>query len=81
MAANAAYGVDSKGDVQIALADHVSVLGHDIRLLEEDSLCSPEGGQTAARNLASDAPVVGIVGPVSSGATTAALPVISESGR
>ena len=77
---NAAYGVDSKGAVQIALADYGQILGHDIRLLEEDSSCSPEGGQTGAQKLASEYSVAGIVGTACSSAATAALPVISEAG-
>lgn len=74
-------GEDSRGAIQIAIDDRGGkLLDHDIELIGEDSLCSAEGGQTAAQKVAADTQVVGIIGTNCSSAATAALPIISEAG-
>jgi branched-chain amino acid transport system substrate-binding protein len=78
--ATAFLGEDSRGGMEIAVADRGQVLGRDVDLQIEDSLCSAEGGQTAAQKLASDPTVVGIVGTNCSSAAAAALPIISGAG-
>jgi branched-chain amino acid transport system substrate-binding protein len=74
-------GEDSVGGVEIALnrRDRMA-LGREIELITEDSLCSAEGGQTAAQKIASDELILGVVGTSCSGAAAAALPVISAAG-
>ncbi len=74
------YGADMIGAIEIAVADYGEIHGHDIVLHLEDSLCSPEGGQTAAQKIAAIPSVAGILGPGCSSAATAALPVISATG-
>jgi branched-chain amino acid transport system substrate-binding protein len=78
--ATAFLGEDSRGGVEIALADRGQVLGRDLEAQIEDSLCSAEGGQTAAQKLASDPTIVGVVGTNCSSASAAALPIISSAG-
>jgi branched-chain amino acid transport system substrate-binding protein len=78
--ATAFLGEDSLGGIQIAIGDYGDVLGHGISLSGEDSLCSAEGGQTAATAVTSDETVVGIIGTNCSGSATAALPTISSAG-
>jgi branched-chain amino acid transport system substrate-binding protein len=73
-------GEDSKGGIEIAIAQRGQVLGRDIELVGEDSLCSAEGGQTAAQRLAADESIVGIVGSSCSSEAAAGLPIISEAG-
>ena len=74
-------GEDSLGGIELALlARDNRLLGRDIELLGEDSLCTPEGGQTAAENLVSDGQVLGIIGTSCSSAAVAALPIISRAG-
>jgi branched-chain amino acid transport system substrate-binding protein len=74
-------GEDSRGGIEIAIADRDGMLlGHDIELVVEDSLCSAEGGLSAAQRLAADETVVGIVGTNCSGAAQGALPIISSAG-
>ena len=74
-------GEDQKGGVEIAIDDRGGMLiGHEIELTGEDSLCSAEGGQAAAQKVASDTSVTGIIGTACSSAATAALPIISEAG-
>ena len=79
--ATAFLGDDSLGGIQIAIeARDGELLGREIILVGEDSLCSAEGGQTAAQRMAADPDVVGIVGTNCSGAAAGALPIISEAG-
>ncbi len=74
-------GEDSLGGIELALlARGNQLLGRDIELLGEDSLCTPEGGQTAAENLVSDGQVLAIIGTSCSSAAVAALPIISRAG-
>lgn len=74
-------GEDSRGSVEIAIEDRGGqLLGHDIELVGEDTLCSPEGGQAAAQKIAADPQVVGIIGTTCSSEAVAALPIISAAG-
>ena len=73
-------GADSLGGIQIAIDDFGQIHGHDIQLTGEDSLCSPEGGQTAAQKVASDPTIIAVIGTNCSSAGTAASPVLSEAG-
>lgn len=74
-------GEDSLGGIELALDSRGNqLLGREIELLGEDSLCSPEGGQTAAENLVADEQVLGIIGTSCSSAAVAALPIISRAG-
>ncbi len=73
-------GADSLGGIEVAIMDRGQVLGHDIKLSGEDSLCSAEGGQTAAQKVAADPTVVGVIGTNCSSAGTAASAVMSDAG-
>ena len=79
--ATAFLGEDSNGGIEIALDDRDrTLLGHDIVLTREDSLCSAEGGQTAATKVASDPTIVGVVGTNCSSAMTAAMDTLTGAG-
>ena len=78
--ANETLGIDSRRGIEIAVAHQGELLGHSIELVGEDSLCSAEGGQTAATKLAADPSLVGVIGTNCSSAGTAASPIISEAG-
>jgi branched-chain amino acid transport system substrate-binding protein len=79
--ATAFLGEDSLGGIEIAILNRDGeLLGHEIELVGEDSLCSSEGGQAAAQRIAADETVLGIVGTNCSSAAAAALPIISEAG-
>jgi len=79
--ATAFLGEDSIGGIEIAIDDRGGeLLGHEIELTGEDSLCSAEGGQTAAQRVAADDTIVGVIGTNCSSAATSALPIISEAG-
>lgn len=79
--ATAFLGQDSQGGIEIAIDDRGGeLLGHPISLTGEDSLCSAEGGQTAATKVAADPTVLGVIGTNCSSAATAAMPTISSAG-
>lgn len=79
--ATAYLGEDSRGAIEIAIDDRGGeLLGHPIQLSGEDSLCSAEGGQTAATKVASDPTILGVIGTNCSSAATAGMPTISAAG-
>jgi branched-chain amino acid transport system substrate-binding protein len=79
--ATAFLGEDSQGAIEIAIDDRGGeLLGHPISLTGEDSLCSAEGGQTAATKVAADPTIIGVIGTNCSSAATAAMPTISGAG-
>ena len=74
-------GEDSQGGIEIAINDRDGmVMGREVILVVEDSLCNAEGGQSAAQRIAADETVVGVVGTNCSGAAQGALPIISDAG-
>lgn len=67
--------------VELAVDDRGrELLGHPIELQSEDSLCSGEGGTTAALKITADPQIVGIIGPTCSGAAASAMKLVSEAG-
>lgn len=77
---NAPYGVDALRGVELAIADRGTILNHPIELVQEDELCTPEGGQAAAERLAQNPKVIGVIGATCSGATEKAAKVLSDAG-
>jgi branched-chain amino acid transport system substrate-binding protein len=79
--ATANLGNDSRGAIEIAIDDRGGeLLGRPIELTGEDTLCSAEGGQTAAQRVAADPTILGIVGTNCSSEAVAGLPIISQAG-
>jgi branched-chain amino acid transport system substrate-binding protein len=73
------FGLSNLRSIELALDDRGGqLLGHPIELQSEDSLCSKEGGATAASRIAADPQIVGIIGPTCSGAAASAMKVVSE---
>ncbi|MDQ3493145.1 MAG: hypothetical protein M3452_07790, partial [Chloroflexota bacterium] len=60
--ANEALGLDSLYGVQVAAQLRPEVAGHAVEFNDQDDGCSAEGGQTAARALASDPQIVAVIG-------------------
>jgi branched-chain amino acid transport system substrate-binding protein len=73
---DAQLGSDARCGIQVAVKDKGTILGHPIELIGEDTLCSAEGGQTAAQKLAANNKIAAIVGTSCSSEARAALPVI-----
>lgn len=86
---NASLGLDSQHGVELA-ADYYAdesfdgspgeVLGHPIDFDHQDDGCSPEGGTTGARALASNDAVVAVVGTSCSSAGEPASQILSDDG-
>ena len=75
------YGEDSLGGIELAISGRDGMLlGREIILVVEDSLCTAEGGQAAAQRVAADETIVGVIGTTCSGAAQGAMPIISEAG-
>lgn len=74
-------GIDSRGGIELAISDRGGqLLGRSIRLTEEDSRCSAEGGRAAAARIVADPTIVGVIGSNCSSAAITALPIISGAG-
>lgn len=79
--ATASLGEDSKGAIEIAIADRGGeLLGHPIELTGEDTLCNAEGGQAAGTKISADPTIVGVIGTNCSSEARAAMPLISQAG-
>lgn len=79
--ATASLGEDSKGAIEIAIADRGGELvGHPIELTGEDTLCNAEGGQAAGTKISADATIIGVIGTNCSSEARAAMPLISQAG-
>jgi branched-chain amino acid transport system substrate-binding protein len=74
--ADESLGTDTKRGAEMAVEAKGEVLGHPIELTGEDSLCSAEGGQTAATKLAADPTILAVIGTNCSSAARAAIPII-----
>jgi len=75
------FGRSGLRSTEMALDDRDGkLLGHAIELQIEDSLCSKEGGATAASKFAADPQIIGIVGPSCSGAAETAIAIVSQAG-
>ena len=75
------FGRDNVRSIELALDDRGGeLLGHPIDLKTEDSLCSKEGGTTAASKIVADPQIVAIIGPTCSGAAASAMEVVSDAG-
>ncbi len=75
------FGLNQTRSIELALEDRDGHLpDHPIQLQIEDSLCSKEGGATAASKIAADPQIVGIIGPTCSGAAATAIKVVTEAG-
>ncbi|MFH1184567.1 MAG: branched-chain amino acid ABC transporter substrate-binding protein [Chloroflexota bacterium] len=78
--ADSPYGIDALRGVEIAIGDKGSIHGHGIELVQEDDLCSEEGGRAGATRLAADPKIIGVVGTSCSSATVSASRVLSGVG-
>ena len=74
-------GVPNYRIARLAVDDYGPIQGHSVHLGEAlDSMCSPEGGATAAAQAIADPQVAGVLGTSCSGAAAAAMPALSEAG-
>ncbi len=74
------YGLDALRGVEIAIADKGKLLGHNIELVKADDRCEAKAGEEAARTLAADPKIVGVIGATCSNASLPAAKVLSDAG-
>ena len=75
------FGLTNLRSIELALDEwgH-ELLSHPIETRSEDSMCSKEGGATAASKIVADPQILGIIGPTCSGAAAGAMKVVAEAG-
>src|SRR5258707_3121894 len=74
------YGIDAVRGVEIAIADKKEVFGHPLELIKADDLCSQDGGQQGATQLAANPKIVGVIGATCSSASDPAAKILSDAG-
>jgi branched-chain amino acid transport system substrate-binding protein len=76
-----ALGNDINFGIQVAIADHGQVKGHDVELIKQDAGCgNAADGQTAAQAIVADQQIVAVVGTSCSRTAVPAMPVLSAQG-
>ena len=79
--ADGSLGTDSKRGIELAIDDMKGkLLGHDIKLIGEDSGCNAEGGQTAATKIAANSAVVVAIGSSCSSEAVPGAPILWKAG-
>ena len=74
-------GASLRNGIELAVRDYGDLHGHAIELgAALDSGCAPEGGRAAARRIAADARVLGVIGTSCSVAAVAVSPLLSAAG-
>jgi branched-chain amino acid transport system substrate-binding protein len=76
--ANSVLGVDAMRGVEIAVADQKQVFGHPVELVKADDLCTEDGGQQGATELAQDSQLVGVIGTTCSSAAVPAAEILTK---
>jgi len=74
------FGIDAENSGLLAVADAGDHEGWTFELVAEDDEGGAEGGAAVANKLAADPTVVGVAGPLFSGATAAGIPIYDEAG-
>jgi branched-chain amino acid transport system substrate-binding protein len=73
-------GIDALRGIEIAITDKGQVFGHTVELIQQDDLCTPEGGQTGAGALAANLQLVGVIGATCSSSSEAAAKALTDAG-
>jgi len=74
-------GLEALRGIEIASEDIGDVLGHPIRLVESDSMCSEEGGKAAGEYFIENEWLIGAIGTTCGEATDEVSAALSEAGR
>lgn len=77
----AALGLTNQRGMELGVRDYGPIMGRAVNIGPGlDSLCSPDGGQAVAQQVAAEPQVAGVIGTSCSSAATAASPLISAAG-
>ncbi|MDO9546443.1 MAG: branched-chain amino acid ABC transporter substrate-binding protein [Pelolinea sp.] len=74
------FGIDAENSGLLAVADAGDFEGWSFELMAEDDEGGAEGGAAVANKLTADPTVVGMAGPLFSGATAAGIPIYDAAG-
>jgi branched-chain amino acid transport system substrate-binding protein len=74
------YGIDALRGVEIAIAEKKELSGHPIELVQVDDLCTVEGGEQGARQIAADQGIVGVIGATCSSGSAPAAEILGKVG-
>jgi branched-chain amino acid transport system substrate-binding protein len=78
---DASLGQDWVNSMYVAADDRGNeLMGHEIQIVTEDGLCTPEGGATAAQKLASNPTIVGLIGSACSDETEGGIGTLTNAG-
>jgi len=78
---NAEMGLDQLRAIELAVSERSgNLLGRSVKLMPVDSLCSREGGTTAALRVVSEPKVAGVLGTSCSDAAVTAMEILSKAG-
>ena len=74
------FGIDAENSGLLAVKDACGYAGFSFELVAEDDEGGGEGGAAVANKLTADPSVVGVAGPLFSGATAAGIPIYDDKG-
>lgn len=74
------YGIDALRGVEIALARQGELSGHRVELVKADDLCTAEGGEQGAQQIAADPAIVGVIGASCSSSSVPAAEILGKQG-
>ncbi len=74
------YGIDALRGAQIAVDEKGSLFGHKLHLIEQDDLCTEEGGIAGAKALAANPQLVGVIGATCSSGSVPAAEILTNAG-
>ncbi len=74
------YGIDALRGVEIAAASQGEVSGHPIEIVKVDDLCSAEGGEQGARQIAADPSIVAVIGATCSSSSIPSAKILGAAG-
>lgn len=77
---DASLGIDTRTGAEIAVEEKKTLVGHPIRLIGEDSGCTPEGGTTAATKIAANKSVLVAIGSTCSSEAIPGAPILWKAG-
>jgi peptide/nickel transport system substrate-binding protein len=71
-------GIDEQRGAELAVGDRPEIMGHEVELVVEDSLCSGEGGTAVANKFVADDTIAAVVGHMCSSSSIAASDIYEK---
>jgi branched-chain amino acid transport system substrate-binding protein len=77
---DAPYGIDALRGVEIATTEKGSLFDHKLAIVQQDDLCTEQGGIDGANALKANPQIVGVIGATCSSGSLPAAQILSEAG-